>query len=264
MLEKFRKAKEEEIAELARLRDAGAMPPPIKGKRPGFAASLKEAPGPAVIAEYKRASPSRGDINMDLAPEAVAAAYANAGARAISVLTEEVYFKGDLAFLGIMAGAGLPLLRKDFILDPLQVDATAATEASAMLVIVRMLDDAILRTILDRCRLHGLEAVVEVFDAHDLDRAQAAGAAIIQVNNRDLATLRVDLGISRALVRRKREEETWITASGVGTRDDLLSLLGLGFDAALVGSSLMGGPDPGAALAGLLGAGLSGGAHAAG
>jgi indole-3-glycerol phosphate synthase len=253
MLEKFRKAKEREIARLALLRGAGAMPPPREGKRPGFAASLKESAGRAVIAEYKRASPSQGDINTDLAPAAVAAAYAKAGAAAVSALTEETYFKGSLDCLEMMAGAGLPLLRKDFILDPLQIDATAATSASAVLLIARMLDGAMLHGLLARCRSYGLEAVVEVFDARDLDRAREAGAAVIQVNNRDLSTLRVDLGVSRRLIDRKRAGEIWITASGLGTREDLASLLGLGFDAALVGTSLMDGPDPGAKLAVLLG-----------
>lgn len=233
--------------------EAGTMPPPLAGRRPGFAASLKEAPGPAVIAEYKRASPSKGDINLSLSPEDVAAAYARAGARAISVLTEETYFKGNLSSLRAMVDAGLPLLRKDFIIDPLQVEATAATPASAVLIIVRMVDAVLLQNLMGRCHMHGLEPVVEVFDEFDLDRAQAAGASIIQVNNRDLDTLAVDMGVSERLIGRKGEGETWISASGVQTRNDLSRLLGLGFDAALVGTSLMAGADPGAGLAALVG-----------
>lgn len=255
MLERFAKAKAGEIAALREREKAGAMPLPKPGARPGFAASLKAAPGAAVIAEYKRASPSRGDINLSLPPQTVAAAYAGAGARAISVLTEETYFKGNLACLEAMAGAGLPLLRKDFILDPLQIDATAATDASAVLIIVRMVNAPALRELLDRCRLRGLEAVVEIFDEPDLERARAAGASIIQVNNRDLDTLAVDMRVSERLIRRKSTGETWISASGVRTREELTRLLDCGFDAALVGTFLMEGADPGAGLAALLGAG---------
>lgn len=252
MLEKFRSAKAHEVAALMRQEMEGSLPRPKSGARPGFTASLKSAPGPAVIAEYKRASPSRGDINLALSPSEAAASYAAAGARALSVLTEETYFKGSLDYLEAMAGAGLPLLRKDFLVHPLQVDATAASSASAVLVIVRMVDDAILGELLERCRFFGLGAVVEVFDSPDLDRAKNAGAAIIQVNNRDLSTLRVDLSMSGKLIARKEKGETWISASGVGTRDDLGSLLGGGFDAVLVGTSLMDGADPGANLAALL------------
>lgn len=253
MLERFRKAKEGEIALLRGLADAGKLPAPRRGERPAFAASLRKMPGPAVIAEYKRASPSSGDINLALSPEAAAAAYAAAGAGAVSVLTESEYFKGSLNFLEAMSGPGLPLLRKDFLFHPLQVDATAATCASALLVITRMVDDATLRALLERSGDLGLEAAVEVFDVRDLARAKEAGAAIIQVNNRDLDTLRVDLSVSHNLVSRKESGEFWISASGVGGKSDLDMLLGLGFDAALVGTSLMAGADPGARLAALLG-----------
>lgn len=253
MLERFRKAKEGEIARLRKLADTGKLPAPKRGERPGFAASLKKKPGVAVIAEYKRASPSRGDINLALSPGAAAAAYAAAGAGALSVLTESEYFKGSIAFLEAMSGPGLPLLRKDFIFHPVQVDATAATPASAVLVIVRTVDDAALRALLGRARDFGLEAVVEVFDEGDLNRAKEAGAAIIQVNNRDLGTLRVNPAVSRNLIPRKENGELWISASGVREKTDLDLLRDLGFDAALVGTSLMEGADPGSRLAALLG-----------
>jgi indole-3-glycerol phosphate synthase len=253
MLEKFRQAKEKEIAALLEKSNFKAMPSPLTEPRPGFTASLRQASGPAVIAEYKRASPSRGVINMNISPAGAAMAYAAAGARALSVLTEETYFKGNIAFLEAMFPAGLPLLRKDFIFHPLQVDATAATRASAVLVIVRMLDDHVLHALLERARFHGLEAVVEVFDRPDLLRAREAGATVIQVNNRDLDTLRVDFTTSRELVRDKRDGEFWITASGIQSKIDLAELLALGFDAALVGTSLMAEDDPGTGLAALLG-----------
>jgi indole-3-glycerol phosphate synthase len=252
MLERFRRAKTAEIAALTALFAKEALPPPFAGSRPSFTASLKTKAPLAVIAEYKRASPSKGDINLVATPEQAARTYAAAGAGALSVLTEREYFKGDIRFLERMAAPGLPLLRKDFILHPLQVDQTAASPASALLLIVRMLDDPMLRTLLLRCRELGLEAVVEVCDGEDLQRAHAAQASIIQVNNRDLDTLRVDLDLSRRLAACKRSGEFWITASGISCREDLTGLLNLGFDAALVGSSLMEGTDPGQGLTALL------------
>ncbi|MDR2489495.1 MAG: indole-3-glycerol-phosphate synthase [Desulfovibrio sp.] len=258
MLERFRHAKAAEIADLKERAARGAMPPLFTGRRLPFAASLAQGGAPAVIAEYKRASPSKGDINLELSPENAAAAYAKGGAKALSVLTESEYFKGDIAYIKRMAGAGLPMLRKDFILHPLQVEYSASTPASAVLLIVRMLDDAMLRACLFRCLDVGLEAVVEVFDERDLERAQSAGASIIQVNNRDLESLLVDFSLSRRLVARRTPAEFWITASGISGHSELLSLAELGFDAALVGSSLMGGGDPARALSALLKGGASG------
>jgi len=252
MLERFRRAKEAEIVALAALSAQGRMPRPFAGPRPSFTASLRDRAPLSIIAEYKRASPSRGDINLAVTPEQAAKAYAAAGAGAVSVLTDQEYFKGNMSFLERMTGPGLPLLRKDFILHPLQVDQTAATPASAILLIVRMLDDAGLRKLLLRCRELGLEAVAEVCDENDLQRARAADASIIQVNNRDLAAMHVDLGVSRRLAAFRQGGEFWITASGISRREELTELLGRGFDAALVGSALMEGNDLGQSLAGLL------------
>ena len=252
MLERFRKAKAREIAALHALAAQGKMPPAYAGKRPSFIDSLVAQAPLAVIAEYKRASPSKGTINLAASPEEIASAYATAGAGAISVLTEEDYFQGEMSYLDRMTAPGLPLLRKDFILDPLQVAQTAASPASAMLIIVRMLDDDQLKTLLLRCVDFGIEPVTEVFDLADLHRAQAAHAPIIQVNNRDLDTLAIDLSISEQLIRFKRGKEFWITASGIATHEGLVALLNHGFDAALIGSSLMDGENPGAKLQTLL------------
>ena len=255
MLERFRLAKAAEIASLVRLQADGRMPPLYALSRPSFTDSLKSGEKSPVIAEYKRASPSRGTLNMHTTPEEAATAYAAAGAGAMSVLTEERFFKGDLSFLKRAAGSAsaLPLLRKDFILHPLQVDQTAATPASAVLLIARMVNEDVLRTLLERCRLVSLEAVVEVFDEADLTLARKAGAEIIQVNNRDLDRLQVHLGVSERLISKKRNDEFWITASGIHTSEQLKNLLDAGFDAALVGSSLMECGDPGLALRTLLG-----------
>jgi indole-3-glycerol phosphate synthase len=261
VLERFRNAKAAEIAALETLAARGALPPPLKGSRPDFVATLtarRSAPLP-VLAEYKRASPSAGDINLIATPEDTAAAYARAGAGALSVLTESEYFKGDISYLARMTGPGLPLLRKDFIFHPLQVEHSAATQASAVLLIARMLTCAALEDLARRCLDLGLTPVTEIFDEKDLELARAAGVSVIQVNNRDLETLRVDAGLSRRLVAAKKGGEFWITASGIREHDDLVAAAAAGFDAALIGSSLMRGGNPGQALAALL---QGGGRHA--
>ncbi|MGE4551835.1 MAG: indole-3-glycerol-phosphate synthase [Desulfovibrionaceae bacterium] len=257
MLDRFRAAKAAEIAELKRRMSAGDFPRPWGGPRPGFSAALR-AKGPgAVIAEYKRASPSKGVINLDRGPAEVAALYAASGAAAMSVLTEETFFQGSLEFLEAARGSGLPLLRKDFLFEPCQVVATAATPASALLLIARYFDEpAPLGRLISLSEAAGLEAVVEVFDEHDLTRARAAGASLIQVNNRDLDILTVNLDVSRRMSLRMRQAprpELWISASGVERRDQVEELAGLGYAAVLVGTSIMADPDPAARLRRLTG-----------
>ncbi len=259
MLERFRKAQEPAVKKLLALEGAGNMPAPYAGARPPFASRLlRNGPG-AVIAEYKRASPAQGEINLLHGPEEIAAAYAGGGASALSVLTEGPHFKGGIAFLDRMKAPGLPLLRKDFLVHPLQVAETAATPASALLLIARMLDPDTLAAMLKAAQRHGLEAVLEVFSPADLEKARRAlracdaSPAIIQVNNRDLDTLAVSEAPSRELVRQKREGEVWISASGIKTREQVLERAALGFDAVLVGAFPMSRPQPGEALAVLTG-----------
>lgn len=264
MLEKFRLAQLPRIERLQALEKSGALPAPYPGHRPSLAAGLRAVGPGALIAEYKRASPSAGAINLSLSPEETALAYASAGAAAISVLTEEVYFQGDIAYLQRMLAPGLPLLRKDFLIHPLQARETAATPASALLLIARMLPGRLLRDMAAATREAGLEAVLEVFDKADLERArealQSVGflPAIIQVNNRDLQTLKVDEAVSRRLIMEKLEQEIWISASGAERREQIEERAALGFDAVLAGSFLMAGGNPGAALAALTGQGKSG------
>lgn len=249
MLERFRAAKAPEIERLEALRKARKLPRPFEGERPDFTRALWEAVPRAVIAEYKRASPSRGVINLELTPEAAAAAYKAAGAAALSVLTEEAHFQGSIDFLARMHPAGLPLLRKDFILHPLQVVETAATPASALLVIARMLPGREIQDILDLAQALGLTSVVEVFDEADLDKILDFEPDVIQVNNRDLETLKTDLAVSERLIGNKEEGQLWISASGIATPEDLDRVVAAGYDAVLVGTSLMSQGDPGAALA---------------
>jgi indole-3-glycerol phosphate synthase len=253
MLEKFRAAQAPAIKRLKELEATEKLPMPYTGKRPPFSDALLAAGPVAIIAEYKRASPSKGDINLGLAPAEVAAMYAASGAAAISVLTEETYFKGSLDYLETISAVGLPMLRKDFLLHPLQVVETAATKASALLLIVRMLTDEELSEMLRLTYDAGLEAVVEVFDEADLERAEKAGARIVQVNSRDLDTLKTDLDVARRMAAKKRPGRIWIAASGINSRADVLGMAALGYNAVLVGTSLMSGDDPGQALARLTG-----------
>lgn len=248
MLNKFREAKAMEINRLIQLEDAGMMPPPFEGERPDFIRALWESSPGAIIAEYKRASPSRGEINMALSPEQVAKAYKAAGAAALSVLTEETYFKGSLDYLTRMACAGLPMLRKDFILHPVQVIETASTPASAFLLIARMCEQEELREMLGLAHAFELAAVVEVFDEADLEKAQALDPEIIQVNSRDLDKLTTDLAVAERLAKHKPEGQVWIAASGISTPEDVERMVQAGYDAVLVGTSLMSDGDPGAAL----------------
>lgn len=253
MLARFREAQLPGINRLHKLAGENRLPEPwtfpTREGRPSFSRALRAAGSPAVIAEYKRASPSRGVINLELTPADVARMYAQNGAGAISVLTEEAHFQGSLGFLADMAFAGVPMLRKDFLLDPLQVAETAATPASALLLIMRMFERADeVRGMIELAREHGIEAVCEVFDEADLDMARWAGASIIQVNNRDLDTLQTDLAVSRRLCRTRGQGELWISASGLETPEQVAEMGNLGFDAVLVGTFLMSRPDPGAAL----------------
>ena len=270
LLERFRTAKQAEVDALRLLADHGGMPAPLEGQRPDFLAALRGASNSplviegrplTVVAEYKRASPSRGIICESLEVEEVARQYAAAGAACLSILTETAHFRGCLEYLdraaeaGLYAGARPPLLRKDFIFDPLQVAATAATPASALLLIVRLTPDVTeLRALREQAESHGMQAVVEVFDREDLRLARESGARIIQVNARDLETLKTDRGAALDLARTcpPQDGETWIAASGIGRGEHLLAAAKAGFHAALVGSSLMEGAQPGRALSGLL------------
>ena len=254
MLDKFREAKQLEIESLHKNFMEGHLPAAYQGNRPSFVEAIR-AKGPgAIIAEFKPASPSRGVLGENLNPLDFADTYARNGAAAISVLTEHKYFKGTPDFLFMMSGPGVPLLRKDFIFDPLQVAMTASSPASAVLLIARMCDDAEhLKQLIDIARMPGLAPVVEIFDQADLDRAREAGADIIQVNNRDLDTLVTTLDQGRRFIKQKREGELWICASGVETRAQVEEMAGLGFDAILIGTSLMLADDPGAKLAELAG-----------
>ena len=207
-----------------------------------------------VIAELKKASPSSGVIRADFDPVALAKTLEAAGAAALSVLTEEEFFQGDLKYMrDARAAVGLPVLRKDFIIDPWQVWEARATDADSFLLIVAGLSDGLLSDLLVLGRELGMEPLIEVHTLEELKRALGAGARIIGVNNRDLRTLEVRIETSDELIEAVPDECIAICESGLRSRDDLVRLRSAGFDAFLIGEHLMTQSDPAAALRLLLG-----------
>ncbi|MDR1314748.1 MAG: indole-3-glycerol-phosphate synthase [Deltaproteobacteria bacterium] len=247
----------EELAARARSELEVFRPPDFqKALEAGFAKR-----GLAVIAEYKRASPSEGEIEMSVTPEEAAEAYGEADC--LSVLTEESFFRGDISFLRRMSHCGAPVLRKDFVFHPLQVLDTAARRASAVLFIVRLIPSvAELRELMLLAASLGLAQVVEVLGEEDLDAARSAGAGIVQVNARDLHTLKVDFLASMRLIEAHppRPGEFFIAASGLKDAVDLKLARRCGFKGALVGTALMEGGRLRERLQGFM-AGLKGGGH---
>ena len=202
-----------------------------------------------IIAELKKASPSRGVIREAFDPPGLAADLEASGSAALSVLTEEEHFRGSLKDLrDARKAVKLPVLRKDFIFDPWQVWETRANDADSFLLIAGILNDAQLRDLLELGRGLGMEALVEVHTSKELRRAVDVGARIIGVNNRDLKTLEVRMDTSYELVEAIPDECIAVSESGLRTNDDLKKLREAGFDAFLIGEQLMQSPDPAAAL----------------
>jgi indole-3-glycerol phosphate synthase len=202
-----------------------------------------------IIAELKKASPSRGVIREAFDPPGLAADLEASGAAALSVLTEEEHFQGSLKDLrDARKAVKLPVLRKDFVFDPWQVWETRANDADSFLLIVSILNDTQLGGLLELGRGLGMEALVEVHTSKELRRAVDVGARIIGVNNRDLKTLEVRMDTSYELVEAIPDECIAVSESGLRTNDDLKKLRQVGFDAFLIGEQLMQSPDPAAAL----------------
>ncbi|MHB8753344.1 MAG: indole-3-glycerol phosphate synthase TrpC [Candidatus Acidiferrales bacterium] len=218
-----------------------------------FPASLAHS-GFNVIAELKKASPSRGLLRADYQPAIVAPMLEAVGAAAISVLTEEEFFQGSLRDLKeVSKVTKIPILRKDFIVDPWQVWETRAAGADSFLLIVAVLNDQTLRELLALGRQLKMEPLVEVHSRNELKRAVDAGAKIIGVNNRDLKTFEVRLETSLDLVNEIPEECIAVSESGIRTHEDLTRLRAAGFDAFLIGEHLMTMPEPSLGLRELLG-----------
>jgi indole-3-glycerol phosphate synthase len=220
--------------------------------RRDFAAALR-ARRPAVIAEVKKASPSKGVIRADFDPVAIARAYAAAGAAAISVLTEERFFAGHGDHLAAVRGAvEVPVLRKDFVFDPYQLAEARAWGADAALLIVAVLADAQLAELRAAGAELGLAMLVEAHTADEVTRAVAAGATLIGINNRDLKTFATSLATAERLRPLLPAGTLAVAESGIETAADVTRLRAAGYDAFLVGEALMRQPDPGAALRALL------------
>jgi indole-3-glycerol phosphate synthase len=219
-----------------------------------FAAALSRD-GVNVIAELKKASPSRGVLREDFQPAPLAQGFERAGAVALSVLTEEEHFQGSLEYLRtVHKGVKLPVLRKDFIVDAWQVWEARAAEADSFLLIAAVLSDAALRELIALGRELGMEPLVEVHTADELARALAAGASIVGVNNRDLRSFEVRVETSLELAEAIPQECIAVSESGLRTSADLRRLRAAGFDAFLIGEHLMQRQDPAAALREITGA----------
>jgi indole-3-glycerol phosphate synthase len=230
---------------------------PVVPPRRRFAAALSaRGVGVRIIAEVKRRSPSKGAIREGADPVAVARAYEAGGAAAISVLTDARYFGGSLDDLrAVREAVSVPVLRKDFIIDPYQLVESALAGADAVLLIARALPGDALPRLHDEARKLGLEVLVEVHDEVEMAAAVAAGVEVIGVNNRDLATFHVDTGVTARLARLAPRDAVLVAESGIATADDIHPLAAAGARAFLVGESLMRAADPAAALRALRGEG---------
>jgi indole-3-glycerol phosphate synthase len=202
-----------------------------------------------IIAEVKKASPSRGILRENFNALALARIYEEHGAVALSVLTEEKYFLGSIRTLAQIAmSCSLPILQKDFILDEVQIAQARSNGASAVLLIVAFLEQNDLEKLILACRKYSLAALVEVHNEEELAHANLARATLIGVNNRDLKTLVVNLRVSERLIQHKRSGQIFVAESGLGSSDQLRSLRRAGYDAFLIGEHLMKSADPGAEL----------------
>jgi indole-3-glycerol phosphate synthase len=225
-------------------RRAAAAPPPRD-----FRAALESRPGVQVIAEVKKASPSAGVMKADFDPAAVARLYDMHGAACVSVLTDGPFFQGSLADLAaVRAAVALPILRKDFILDRIQLLEARAVGADAVLLIAEALDDAALSRLLRQAGELGLQALVELYDRDNLPRVADAGARLIGVNNRDLRTFETRLEQTLELADKMPANACLVSESGIRTRADVERLQAAGVRAVLVGETLMRASDVGAKL----------------
>jgi indole-3-glycerol phosphate synthase len=218
-----------------------------------FSDALTSSPGPAIIAEFKRASPSKGIINGVVDPAETARSYEGSGATAISVLTEQDHFKGSLAdLLAVRDSVSIPILRKDFIIDEYQILESAAAGADAILLIVSVLTSESLKNFQRLAHELGLDAVVEVHSRPELETAKDIGAEIIGVNNRNLSSFEVSLSVSRDLIAFAPPGAIMISESGISRPDQIRELHDLGFTAFLIGEALMKSGDPAATLNSLI------------
>jgi indole-3-glycerol phosphate synthase len=257
ILNRILATKREEIAAAARIRPLAELQRAARAAHPvrGFKRALQSklaAGAPAVIAEIKKASPSKGVLRNDFDPPSIAMSYASGGAACLSVLTDRTYFQGAGEYLSTArAACGLPALRKDFIVDEYQIAEARSLGADAILLIVAALDDrALLR--LEACAEEfGMDVLVEVHDQAELDRALKLSTPLLGINNRNLRTFEVSLTTTLDLLPSIPPDRLVITESGILSRADVATMRSHGVHAFLVGEAFMRADDPGAALAGL-------------
>lgn len=231
------------------LRQLEARAEASAGTRRGFRKSLEASAGRAIIAEIKKASPSKGLLSTSFNPAGIAQVYEKGGASALSVLTDERFFQGGWPDLhAAKAAVALPALRKDFTIDSLHVIEAAALGADAILLIAAILETSEMRRLRELAESYGLDVLVEVHDDAEFERAFESGASIIGVNNRDLRTFKVDLGTSLRISARFPKGILAVSESGIHSGDDVRVLREAGYQAFLVGEHLMKSPDPAAAL----------------
>ena len=248
--------KKQELAETKRAVPLSELRSRVADAQPtrGFEKALSQAGGIRLIAEVKKASPSKGVIREDFDPVEIAKTYARSGADCLSVLTEKKYFQGKLEYLsGIRKAVELPLLRKDFIVEEYQILEARAAGADAVLLIAACLDRRQLEDLLHAAQESGLDVLVESHTYKELDRSLAAGATLVGINNRDLQSFSVNLQTTLDLLTDIPEDRTVVSESGIRTRDDVVKLEKAGVDAILVGESLMREKDIGKKVKELLG-----------
>lgn len=258
ILDKIAAYKRQEVAERKAARSLSEIEAAARAATPprGFKAALERAHAPgrlALIAEIKKASPSKGLIREEFDPPALARAYEAGGAACLSVLTDGPSFQGADAYLNqARAAVALPCLRKEFLVDPWQVAEARALGADAILVILAMVDDTLARELMAAAREHGMDALVEVHDAAEMARASRLAADLVGVNNRDLRSFVVDLAVTERLADQAPSGALLVTESGIFTPPDVARLERAGAKAMLVGESLMRQPDVASATRALL------------
>ncbi len=256
ILDKIVEHKRAEVAE-AKKRGIQPMVAPDNALR-GFKKALTEKHGVAIIAEVKKASPSKGLICHDFDPEKIALDYERGGAAAISVLTDEKFFQGSLAFLPrVRQTVSLPLLRKDFIIDHFQVDEARAWGADAILLIAAVLDEVLLKELLHHAKEEGMDCLVEVHDVAEVEKVLNVGADLIGVNNRNLKDFSVSLETTFKVRRVIPEDIPVVSESGISAPQHIKSLRNANITAALIGEALVKGDNRADRVAELVKAGLS-------
>jgi indole-3-glycerol phosphate synthase len=260
ILERIVAVKREEVAAARRARSEASLrdeAQACRGGRRGFYAALRSkvaAGGAAVIAEVKKASPSKGVLREHFVPAEIAASYARGGAACLSVLTDERFFQGSAAYLQqARAACALPVLRKDFIIDSYQVSEAAAMGADCILLIVACLADAQMAELEAQAHAMGLDVLVEVHDGHELERALRLATPLVGINNRNLRSFEVSLETTLGLLPQVPGDRLLVTESGILARTDVRRMRAAAVNAFLVGEAFMRAADPGAALAELFG-----------